>query len=543
MHNTTILLNYIRRYGAFSELDVVKTFGMPRGTLWWLYKSGQLTRFKFDGRYLYCLHHQLPGAPMKTTEVDISLIVVPEDRQREDLGDIEELRQSIANAAKARGVRFQDGLINPILLSGLTLVAGQRRLEAHKLEGVTTIHTIDWADLPEEDRELLEYEENAKRQNLHWAERAKAVQRIHKAMQKKNPKWSAVDTTRYLGYKVQKGGKGAGKEVPAIAIQQALALDGLINDKLAKAPTLESAYNTVARVQRRAFADITNEILAGPSVAPVSDPVPKSGSSTGVRDAVLASGHVSTVSAPSTDKPTVSVEAVVQGDFLEWSASYSGPKFNFIHCDFPYGINIDSSDQMRHDNEKLYGDSEDIYWALCEAFMKNLDRFAYPSCHVMFWFSMEKYIETIQFFEKHSESTGLVWQRKPLVWHKSCGSGMVPDHRRRPRNTYEVALIGARQDRFIHKPVASSYSCPVASKRLHPSEKPVPMLSHFFEMFVDSETSMLDPTAGGGAALRAADAMGAKRLIGVELDPQFVAVANAELRKARALRKISEKLT
>jgi len=48
-------------------------------------------------------------------------------------------------------------------------------------------------------------------------------------------------------------------------------------------------------------------------------------------------------------------------------------------------------------------------------------------------------------------------------------------------------------------------------------------------MLVDGHTSMLDPTAGSGSALRAAKRLGAARIVGLEIDPQFALEANKAL--------------
>ena len=63
----------------------------------------------------------------------------------------------------------------------------------------------------------------------------------------------------------------------------------------------------------------------------------------------------------------------------------------------------------------------------------------------------------------------------------------------------------------------------------HMSEKPVPMLTHFFRMLVDGHTAILDPTAGSGSALRAAKRLGASRILGLEINEQFARDANQAL--------------
>lgn len=452
---------------------------------------------------------------MKVSEVKISSIVIGEDRQRKDLGDIAEFAEAIK--ARSPSGRIQDGLINPIILRGNVLVAGERRLRAHMLDGAETIFARQWKDLDEVEAEVIELEENVRRKDLTWWERAEAIQRVHKLMRSKNPEWGAVQTAEHLGYKTTttKGSKGSGA-----TISQALALEGHITESLKKAPSLETAFNTVSRQQHRQLDDISNKLLGSASIVP-------------------------NIKLPNTPPPA-QLDDVQQISFLDWAPSYSGAKFNFIHCDFPYGINLQSSDQMSHDTEKLYEDSPELYWELCHSFVKHLDNFCYPSAHVMFWLSADLDIlsETFAFFKSKEAETGLRWFSRPLVWHKSCGSGVIPDARRRPRNTYEVALMASRQDRFVVKPVNGSYAAPITSgkARMHPSEKPEPMLKHFFQLFVDENSQVLDPTCGGGSALRAAEELGAKRVLGLEIDPEFAGTAKSQLRISRSKREAALKL-
>jgi site-specific DNA-methyltransferase (adenine-specific) len=68
------------------------------------------------------------------------------------------------------------------------------------------------------------------------------------------------------------------------------------------------------------------------------------------------------------------------------------------------------------------------------------------------------------------------------------------------------------------------------------SEKPEPMLRHFFGMLVDENTVMLDPTCGSGSSLRAAESLGAKHVLGLELNPEFAALAREALKRSRKLK-------
>ena len=72
--------------------------------------------------------------------------------------------------------------------------------------------------------------------------------------------------------------------------------------------------------------------------------------------------------------------------------------------------------------------------------------------------------------------------------------------------------------------------------------KPEPMLRHFFRMFVDEHGHMLDLTCGSGTSLRAAESLGASRVLGLELDPTNHENAVAELNRSRTLAAMSSEV-
>ena len=61
--------------------------------------------------------------------------------------------------------------------------------------------------------------------------------------------------------------------------------------------------------------------------------------------------------------------------------------------------------------------------------------------------------------------------------------GLLPDPQRGPRRVYETAFLGAKGDRKIVTPVGNLTSF-WDSDRIHSSEKPRPVLEHFFKMLV-----------------------------------------------------------
>ena len=174
----------------------------------------------------------------------------------------------------------------------------------------------------------------------------------------------------------------------------------------------------------------------------------------------------------------------------------------------------------------------DVYWKLLNAIRDNLHIIA-PQAHIMFWFSQNLRRETEDFFT----SIGGTVQPFLMVWHCGSNEGIVPDPQRYGRRTYETAMLVTFGDRKIVVPRALSIeSSREASTRIHRSQKPKRVLQHFFEMFVDDSSTVLDPTAGSSTSLIVADELKAKKIVGLEIDPGIYENAKRYIDSAAAIK-------
>ena len=390
-----------------------------------------------------------------------SIKVNREERQRRDLTGIGELADSIKRS----------GLIHPIVITAdNVLVAGERRLLAVRNLGWTHITTQLVEDLDPLQLQLIELEENTRRSELDWQDKCRAVTQYHAVQVEINPDWTQQETANALGIS------------DALFTQYTLIVkemesgneDVMFASKLSVARGI--AERRHARAKTTALANLEEKKDDG---API-----------------------------------------IQTDFIEWSKDYNGVPFNFIHCDFPYGIGADKHDQGNAAARGGYEDTTDTYYKLIEAFSSNLNNFCAESAHVMFWFSMEYY----EFTYDALQAAGFKTLSHPLVWVKSDNVGILSDPRRQPRRIYETALLGTRGDRHLVKPVANAFASP-SVKTVHMSEKPKPVLHHFFRLFVDEFSTVLDPTCGSANALMVAEEMGAKQVLGLEMDKEFYELA------------------
>ena len=437
--------------------------------------------------------------------IPISSITVSPDRQRRELKGVEELAASISTL----------GLINPIVLTpDLVLVAGERRFRAHEFLGLTHIQAQLTTDLSPAELELIELEENVKRLDLTWREQVAAVVRIHNLKTSLDPEWTQSDTASFLS-------------ILSSTLSENLLVQKYLDagePLVLEADTRRTAINICLRKEQRK-ADVEEEALDA-SIDAAFEP------------SVSIKGKVPAAK-PSPAKPELPLDKPVEtspyllADFIEWSQQpFLGTKFNFIHCDFPYGINYDKHNSGATGTLGGYADSPEVYLQCLSALERIMvDRVA-PSAHLMFWLSARH--EIVHQTRLRLEAMGWKLNPVPLIWHRSDNSGIMPDPQRGPRQIYEMCLFGSLGDRKVVQPVSNLVGHP-KTKDIHPSEKPIGMLRHFFRMFVDESTVMLDPTMGSGNAIIAAEASGAKSCLGLEREKEFLDLAETHRRKQKAL--------
>lgn len=427
--------------------------------------------------------------------IPVERVIVSAERQRKEFKAeaLQELAESLSRI----------GQIQPIVLDDQdNLIAGERRLRAAKSLGWAEIKFTRFSALSPIEASIVELEENLKRENLTWQEQVDAVAKLHLLMSQQSDDWTAEKTAKAIGVSPSTVSR-------LLTINSAAAQDPKILESSGPA----AAYNFLSRQQSRV---IDAELAKLSAVEEDSPP----------------SGPTGAVEGEGSSPPSVApVQEILQGDFIEWAEKYSGPKFNLIHCDFPYGVEMGSSNlQSSAGHWEKYDDSINTYIKLCNALCRLQDRFVAPTAHMVFWFSMNYYEAT----KLKLEDSGWKVDPFPLVWLKSDNKGLLPDPQRGPRRIYETALLCSRGDRKIVRPVSNAFAESTNKfEAMHISEKPVSVVKHFLSMLCDSTSSFLDPTCGAGSAVLAAKELGAEHVLGIELSPTHA--ENAKLRIAKSV--------
>ena len=430
--------------------------------------------------------------------IKIEDIEITKDRQRKDLGELDGIKNS-----------FQElGQLVPIIVDEtgngkFLLIAGERRLTAAKQLGWIEIEAKLRTDLSERERTLIEFEENIRRKQLSWVEEIRAVRAF--ANIAKEPLQMVAKSL------------GMAAETVSKMITTADAVDA--DPKLENCPNFTSAYNQYQIRKNReldaAFEDIRLNL----------DPADKLDKPIEEDEKVKSKQIV---------PPKAPINAdfhALEEDFALWVKNYEDRRFNFIHCDFPYGLNmgtapLQNSSPRWDTTDERYEDAPETFDRLVISFFENQDKFIADSAHCIFWVAHKNFGKIASRFAYYG------WNvcETPLIWHKSDNAGIAPDPYRWPRRTYEIAVFASRGDRKILKIKAASYAGPT-TKEYHLSEKPLDMLSHFFEMVIDGHSEILDPTCGSGTSLRVAKKFGAKRGLGLDINGNHVEWTNKQIGK------------
>lgn len=192
--------------------------------------------------------------------LDIADVIVTRRREREELGDLDSLAQSL----------IQFGQLQPVVVDDNNeLIAGFRRLSATQLNGSSTILAIRKNDIDEVVAKEMELEENFQRKDMTTKERIRGLAELDRLRRIKDPNWTQQQTAALAGAKTSQ------RDV-SIAVQLDKAME--LFPELGQAKSINQARRMleakIANVTRvldvqnspKDFSDIEAKFLLGDSV-------------------------------------------------------------------------------------------------------------------------------------------------------------------------------------------------------------------------------------------------------------------------------------
>lgn len=411
------------------------------------------------------------------------------------------------------------GLLYPIIVDS----ALKLRVGGHRLSAFLTLSTRqepcpfpaydNWRLIPcfvghgfsEANWDAIEKAENFLRREIAWFPRAKMIHEFHAARLAEDHKWSIPQTAACLSLSPEP----VNWSVAIMALyHSADPADLQAAAAIQKAGTFRAAYEIARRRQERVAEAEREAVRVSTRKAPAVSPSP-------------APSPAPSDAAQPAAAPALPAECpILHTSLRAFTAAYTGPRFNLIHTDPPYGIDrhLEQGQGSRHDVLK-YDDSTDTFWTYLADLSEFLARHAADSAHLIIWLPTDLFRLKAVMDQLLDTFPGWTLDPTPFIWTRADSAGIAPAPSYSGRRNYEWALLLSSGNRKIVQVKDLSLTCPYGrGERIHISEKPFPLIRHLCSMFVDSTTVAIDPTAGSGRPLQAIHSLGAGSVLGLEQD-------------------------
>ena len=468
------------------------------------------------------------------------------DRQRLDLGDIQGLADSIA----------QHGLIQPVVITqDKRLIAGGRRLAAHKLLGRTEIAVVFREDMSQDDLHILELEENIRRKEETWCERCLHIATIHRLKQKagalEGSTWTQRATAELLGV-------DSVREINH-ALLMARLLESELDDQKKPKPTarfwpcdtITDAFRLhyrdeadrglaeLARRQAERSASITQIEVVEEEVDMMDfeDPIDEAVTVVSTPEDPLARERAryyqnphnppdsfdaywsAKVSRQQDNRNTIYLsKQLIHANSIDFMRD-NPARFDHVITDIPYGIDMDMISQSQNtfrdiDTVEELHDVDYNMQLIADFFPAAFSTikekgFCITWCDQMLW----------QYMYDHAVKAGFAVQRWPVTWVKTAAMNSCVAYNT-TKNT-EIAMLcrkkGTTLARQTNTSVIHTGKDELCNSLDHPFAKPFEIWKFLVEAATLEGQSILEPFAGRGSGVISMLKLN-RSVIGVELD-------------------------
>lgn len=439
-----------------------------------------------------------------------SIQVAPNRQRREfDEQKLQELSTSIAT----------NGLLQPIVVRALgsdayQLVAGERRLRAianlHFLgKAVRYAGGVDAADqavlisLPQDTipclslgdldalaAEEAELDENIKRVDLSWQERASAVSRLA-ALRAKQATAAGTSVPRVAAIALEVRGSADGVHHETTR-RELIVAQHLDKPEVAAAKTVDEAFKVLKRQE-----EVKKNVELAATVGKTF---------------------------------TSAVHEVHNTDSIAWMKAQPAGLFDVVLTDPPYGMGADrfgDSGGMAA-GKHFYDDSYETWIKLMPAFAQETARITKAQAHLYAFCDFDRF----HALKSYLEVEGWNCFRTPLVWVKPSAS-RLPWVDFGPQRKYELILYANKGRKPVTKIFPDVVSYNPDDNMGHNAQKPVALFVDLLKRSVAPGDTVLDPFAGSGPILEAAHELKCKA-VAVELDPNPYAMCLKRLDRIKA---------
>lgn len=420
-------------------------------------------------------------------EIQMSL-----DRQRKFFDPVaaSELRDSI----------LEFGLLEPIIVREegptLLLVAGERRLKALRdieflgrsvqfnnqtlPSGCAPIVTL--GEIPPLVAAAAELEENIRRLDLTWQERAKALSDLHRLREAQAQANGQKHTHNQTALEVF----GQSDAIYGTSVANSLIVSRHLDDQdVQKAKSINDAVKILKRKEQA------------------------------TKHKELAEAIGSSLTKHS--------HSIYLADSIEWMMGQQSEQFDCILTDPPYGIdaqNFGDAGGKMAGIEHHYDDSYESWRSLMAKFAEQIYRLTKPQAHAYVFCDIANYLELHELMAR----AGWWVHRTPLIRHIPDGA-RVPWPEHGPRRAWEMILYavkGKKPTISIQPDLIFGIKFPEETYG-HGAQKPIELYRNLLNRTCRPGDAVLDPFAGTGTIFPAAHEL---KLVatGIEQNPEYYGV-------------------
>jgi len=431
--------------------------------------------------------------------VDLSLIQVSLNRQRRtfNLGELSELSESIK----------KHGLFHPIVVreeeDEFFLVSGERRFRAitdifelgdtFRFNGAEVqkgfIPYVTLGELTSLARWEAELEENIRRIDLPWEERAEATEELMRlrsaqAVEEGKPAPTVTD----ISIEVRNAPAGTNWETTR---REILVAPHLKDPEIRGAKNVDEAFKILRKREE-----------------------------TGRRERLAAQ----------IGDTFGTLHTVHNCNSLDWMQQHEDGKFDVILTDPPYGIGADSFGDAGGrllDQNHGYEDSKEYWYECMRVLAREGFRITKPAAHIYMFCDVDNFVEARQIFSTFG------WQvhRTPLIDYK-LDAVRVPWPEHGPRRCWEMILYAIKGGKRITQIYSDVIPCRGDENLGSGAQKPVALYVDLLRRSVSPGDTVLDPFAGTGPIFPAAEELKC-RATGIERREDHFAVCVERIEKLK----------
>jgi len=411
-------------------------------------------------------------------KVELAKLKIKPDRQRQhvDPDYIDKLAESLRLTGQIHSIVIDEDDY---------IIAGECRVRAARQLGWTHIRAECFSDLPQWKKELIELEENIRRQGLTWQEKLDAKERVHKLLARNaDREWFQQDTAEHLGI-------STGKLSQDLQLAKAVKSNP---EGFKQCKTKIQAWNAYKR-QQHLNARVMLSALKQESAEQKPESKPEA--------------------APALDASQKLL--LKRGDCREIIPILPDNSIDCLITDPPWDVEYDS--QFNSESWTL-NDTKTVLELLKPKLVPGSLCWLFCASKHLLSGAMYRILRDLDYAVKDQFS---IWY-KPRVAHASQPYLTI-------KQDYEPIICFSRgaPKPFINPLYAVIEAKPPAQK-LHPAQKPPEVIEYLIEASTVEGELVCDPFAGSGASLVAALRLG-RRALGIEKLETYYHLANSEVQQ------------